>query len=202
MVSDDLKFAHVFSVPVKGVNEHPALVQRLMAPVMGRKPNQLVFEFFDRGTKLNNGSNRYMQTCKACGEVFPKGRIETLLSHLKKSCPSISQPDRRRALLQLQELPESENGFNTDLNEKYSNKSQRHHQHKAKLPAGEAGKLTGLEALAEASRQIGCPSKSTKSASKHDPLIDPSLEGEILYHESSGNHNEEPDETGNSKICV
>lgn len=35
---------------------------------MGRKPNQLVLEFFERGAKLEDSSNRYQHTCKSCGE--------------------------------------------------------------------------------------------------------------------------------------
>lgn len=36
---------------------------------MGRRPNQLVLEFFHRGPKLQDASNRYEHTCKRCGEV-------------------------------------------------------------------------------------------------------------------------------------
>lgn len=35
---------------------------------MGRKPNQLILEFFERGPKLDDASNRYQHTCKSCGE--------------------------------------------------------------------------------------------------------------------------------------
>lgn len=41
---------------------------------MGRKPNTLVLEFFDRGDKLDDNSNRYQQTCKRCGE-FVRGSL-------------------------------------------------------------------------------------------------------------------------------
>lgn len=36
---------------------------------MGRKPNALILEFFERGAKLADQSNRYEHTCKRCGEV-------------------------------------------------------------------------------------------------------------------------------------
>ena len=36
---------------------------------MGRKPNALSLEFFARGAKLNDQSNRYEHTCRRCGEV-------------------------------------------------------------------------------------------------------------------------------------
>jgi hypothetical protein len=56
---------------------------------MGRQPNPLISEHFHRGTKLQDNSNRYQHTCKACGQLFPKGRIETLLTHVLKKCRSI-----------------------------------------------------------------------------------------------------------------
>ncbi|KAI9828243.1 MAG: hypothetical protein M1826_006069 [Phylliscum demangeonii] len=73
---------------------------------MGRKPNPLILEFFERGPKLEDASNRYQHTCKSCGEKFPKGRIDSLTTHLFKKCPGISVQDRQRASLQLHELPD------------------------------------------------------------------------------------------------
>lgn len=35
---------------------------------MGRRPNVVVGEFFHRGQKLEDSSNRYQHTCKKCGE--------------------------------------------------------------------------------------------------------------------------------------
>ncbi|KAI9757244.1 MAG: hypothetical protein M4579_003544 [Chaenotheca gracillima] len=64
--------------------------------VMGRKPNQLILEHFERGQKLDDASNRYQHTCKACGETFPKGRIDSLTTHLVKKCQAISTEDRLR----------------------------------------------------------------------------------------------------------
>jgi hypothetical protein len=37
-------------------------------PIMGRRPNQLILEYFERGPKLEDASNRYQHTCKSCGE--------------------------------------------------------------------------------------------------------------------------------------
>ncbi|KAI1373677.1 hypothetical protein F4677DRAFT_214783 [Hypoxylon crocopeplum] len=68
---------------------------------MGRKPNPLILEFFERGAKLNDNSNRYQHRCKACGEDFPKGRIDSLTNHLTKKCPAISEADRINACLAL-----------------------------------------------------------------------------------------------------
>lgn len=63
---------------------------------MGRKPNAIVTEFFNRGAKLHDSSNRYEHTCKLCGQNFPKGRSDSLLGHLTKTCPAISTQDRTR----------------------------------------------------------------------------------------------------------
>ncbi|KAE9363077.1 hypothetical protein N431DRAFT_390669 [Stipitochalara longipes BDJ] len=73
---------------------------------MGRKPNALILQHFTRGAKLNDSSNRYEHTCKSCGERFPKGRIDSLTTHLIKKCPRISTPDRRKALLELNNIPD------------------------------------------------------------------------------------------------
>ena len=36
---------------------------------MGRRPNPLVVEFFERGAKLEDRTNRYEHRCKNCGEL-------------------------------------------------------------------------------------------------------------------------------------
>lgn len=66
---------------------------------MGRKPNPLIQEYFDRGSKLADSSNRYPHTCKLCGERFPKGRLDSLMSHITKKCPAISEAARMHACL-------------------------------------------------------------------------------------------------------
>ncbi|GAB7361007.1 hypothetical protein MBLNU230_g1050t1 [Neophaeotheca triangularis] len=63
---------------------------------MGRKPNSLVLEFFERGDKLEDHSNRYQFTCKNCGDFFAKGRIDSLLGHVQKKCPNVTPWDRDR----------------------------------------------------------------------------------------------------------
>lgn len=37
-------------------------------PIMGRRPKAIVAEFFQRGQKLDDSSNRYEHTCKKCGD--------------------------------------------------------------------------------------------------------------------------------------
>ncbi|KAI0015556.1 hypothetical protein F4780DRAFT_763481 [Xylariomycetidae sp. FL0641] len=63
---------------------------------MGRRPNALIITYFDRGAKLNDNSNRYHHRCKQCGEDFPKGRTESLVKHLSKKCPALSEQERER----------------------------------------------------------------------------------------------------------
>ena len=36
---------------------------------------------------------------RRCGDHFPRGRIDTLTSHLTKKCPGISEAERMNALL-------------------------------------------------------------------------------------------------------
>ncbi|CAK4034600.1 Hypothetical predicted protein [Lecanosticta acicola] len=62
---------------------------------MGRRPNALVQEYFERGQKLPDASNRYSHTCKRCKEFFPKGRVDGLMSHILRRCPNVSQEDRQ-----------------------------------------------------------------------------------------------------------
>lgn len=114
---------------------------------MGRKPNQLILEFFERGPKLQDSSNRYQHTCKACGEKFPKGRIDSLQHHLLKKCPAITLRDRRKAVLQLHNLPDNAEGAHAMA----SNPT-------VELPLG-GRNWTALETLAEVSRQIDLSEK-------------------------------------------
>ena len=82
---------------------------------MGRKPNALILQHFERGAKLNDSSNRYEHTCKACGEKFPKGRIDSLSNHLTKKCPALSMQDRQKAALELNNLPHLPESARGDL---------------------------------------------------------------------------------------
>lgn len=70
---------------------------------MGRKPNPVIVEYFERGPKLNDNSNRYHHRCKACGLEFPKGRSDSLTAHLVK-CNAISEADRVNVCLTLHGL--------------------------------------------------------------------------------------------------
>ncbi|EGX92796.1 hypothetical protein CCM_04169 [Cordyceps militaris CM01] len=116
---------------------------------MGRKPNPLILEYFVRGAKLNDNSNRYQHTCKRCGENFPKGRIDSLTTHITKKCPAISDSDRMRACLEL-------HGITTAR----AAAAERHNNGNG--PRGARAvpsnvlpqEWSALETLAEASRQV------------------------------------------------
>ncbi|KAF4965774.1 hypothetical protein FSARC_6445 [Fusarium sarcochroum] len=132
---------------------------------MGRKPNPLILEYFVRGPKLNDNSNRYPHTCKQCGENFPKGRIDSLTTHITKKCPAISESDRMRACLELHGitnarapperlLPDAQpNGQPVDV---------------PNLPQG----WSALETLAEASRQVDL-NENNRAQSVQATAIDP-----------------------------
>ena len=71
---------------------------------MGRRPNPLMTEFFQRGAKMQDQSNRYEQTCKRCNRNFDKGRYEAMVPHLTKGCPNISYAERAKIIFRLHDL--------------------------------------------------------------------------------------------------
>lgn len=115
---------------------------------MGRKPNPLILEYFDRGPKLNDNSNRYPHTCKQCGENFPKGRIDSLTTHITKKCPAISDANRMRACLELHGITAAKAADRHALLANVHHNGQGPEQQS--LPQG----WSALETLAEASRQV------------------------------------------------
>ncbi|KLU81878.1 hypothetical protein MAPG_00959 [Magnaporthiopsis poae ATCC 64411] len=126
---------------------------------MGRKPNALILQFFERGPKLADNSNRYPHTCKSCGENFPKGRIDSLTTHLTRKCPAISESDRVRACLTI-------HGF-TKAAAEQGTKPVPVHSTAARPPVDAPPPdhdltqrdWTALETLAEVSRQIDLSEK-------------------------------------------
>ncbi|KAI0838925.1 hypothetical protein F5Y06DRAFT_35582 [Hypoxylon sp. FL0890] len=122
---------------------------------MGRRPNPLILEFFERGAKLNDNSNRYHHRCKACGEDFPKGRSDSLTAHLTKKCPAISEADRINACLALHGLPNGSTRNQFDgLLHSGPNPGPTAIQPAAPLEQSQNQIWTPLETLAEVSRQI------------------------------------------------
>ncbi|CAO2650306.1 Nn.00g015980.m01.CDS01 [Neocucurbitaria sp. VM-36] len=117
---------------------------------MGRRPNQLILEYFERGPKLEDASNRYQHTCKSCGEKFPKGRIDSLTNHLVKKCPALPLRDRQRALLQFHEMPLPDHMAQSTGS---TGPSQMQSGQKMSLPFAPSKQLSALETLAEVSRQ-------------------------------------------------
>lgn len=165
---------------------------------MGRKPNQLILEFFIRGQKLEDASNRYQHTCKACGEKFPKGRIDSLTNHLVKRCQAIPLRDRQRVLLRLHELPDLADG---DLNKDSSNGGGAKGG-KVDLPYSTRPSFDGLNVLAEASRQVGASDQTKRgpgytqavTVGGKTVIVDPALEAEGF--QGHAGHSENGDENG------
>ncbi|KAM3561974.1 hypothetical protein MY1884_002070 [Beauveria asiatica] len=116
---------------------------------MGRKPNPLILEYFVRGAKLNDNSNRYQHTCKRCGENFPKGRIDSLTAHITKKCPAISDSDRMRACLELHGLSSARAAAAERQNNGIGPRGAR-----AVTSSVLPQEWSALETLAEASRQV------------------------------------------------
>ncbi|KAK4103569.1 hypothetical protein N658DRAFT_421490 [Parathielavia hyrcaniae] len=127
---------------------------------MGRRPNPLILQYFERGPKLQDQSNRYPHTCKACGEHFPRGRLDSLTSHLTKKCPAISEAERVNALLALSGM--------SDASQRFQPTQQSQAQVQAHIQANGSSvdipmlqrDWTALGVLAEVSRQIDLNEKN------------------------------------------
>ena len=154
---------------------------------MGRRPKQIVFEHFDRGAKLEDKSNRYEYRCKACGEHFPKGRIETLFAHIEKRCSNVGRGQNGAASSPNDQSSLNELGVNGNTVSNQHN-GQTFTQRRVVLPVNGSRSLTGLEALAEASRQLEHPRNSEGDQTLQSHLIDPDLQrpSSIFRHSGFG----------------
>ncbi|KAH6856518.1 hypothetical protein B0I37DRAFT_403050 [Chaetomium sp. MPI-CAGE-AT-0009] len=124
---------------------------------MGRRPNALILQYFERGPKLQDQSNRYPHTCKACGEHFPRGRLDSLTGHLTKKCPAISESERVSALLALSGMSHASQRF------QQTQQAQARAQANGSsvdLPLIQQRDWTALGVLAEVSRQIDLNEKN------------------------------------------
>jgi len=81
---------------------------------------------------------------------FPKGRIDSLTSHLVKKCPALPLRDRQRAILQFHELPDLPDNMPNALNTAPNGQMMSLPYAPPKHTASAFG---GLEVLAEVSRQ-------------------------------------------------
>ncbi|KAG6004417.1 hypothetical protein E4U21_001085 [Claviceps maximensis] len=142
---------------------------------MGRRPNPLILEYFERGPKLNDNSNRYPHTCKQCGENFPKGRIDSLTTHITKRCPAISDSERMRACLELHGITHARSA------------AERHHQAQLAQAAAQVNGQqlspsslqqgwSALETLAEASRQVDRSETNRGNTDKHSSQAEAQVE--------------------------
>ena len=126
---------------------------------MGRHSTPFFHEFFHRGAKLGNATNRYEYTCRRCGRVL-KNRAESLVAHLvgARSCPHVSADEAARVAV--------------FINERNRRKERKRVQRAGVRPSGAdveaparrggadataAEPLNGLAALAEAGRQLERP---------------------------------------------
>ncbi|RMZ91777.1 hypothetical protein DV736_g972, partial [Chaetothyriales sp. CBS 134916] len=143
---------------------------------MGRKPNQVVLQYFDRGSKLDDSSNRYQHTCKACGALFPKGRIEGLVNHLTKKCPSLAPSQKQHIVIQFYNL-----GPDTNLPLPETKNEQLGGRPTFGVPLTPVKQnFNSLNILAEASRRVGGttatgPPKDVGSFVSFDNNLDPGI---------------------------
>ncbi|KAK3936765.1 hypothetical protein QBC46DRAFT_269037 [Diplogelasinospora grovesii] len=137
---------------------------------MGRRPNALILQYFERGPKLQDQSNRYPHTCKACGEHFPRGRLDSLTTHLTKKCPAIGESDRVNALLALSGM-----GGHASQRMQHSPQAQGppNDSQLVELPMMQHDQQrdwTALGVLAEVSRQIDLNDKvGDRAPATHNP---------------------------------
>jgi hypothetical protein len=136
---------------------------------MGRKPDVLISTYFNRGEKLQDSSNRYSYTCKSCNASFPKGRTSHLFDHLMgdRRCPFLKTEDLAKiAAIQASRDAEKAKRENSKditnfhfsvLQSPNSLANEDHSSLTPDMPVKSQQGLTGLEALAEASRQVERP---------------------------------------------
>ncbi|KAF3483241.1 uncharacterized protein GIQ15_02565 [Arthroderma uncinatum] len=176
---------------------------RLPSATMGRKPNTLITEFFHRGEKLPDSSNRYEHTCRLCGEKFSKGRPDTLINHISKICPAISTADRDRVVYmsgitangQRDKGAVRQGQPNADSSSAKMTNSTRG---KRATNFQNGPSLNGLNVLAEASRRVGASSEGQLydrifelNAADRDMVVDPALENSTKFNlEAELNHAE------------
>ncbi|KIW18789.1 hypothetical protein PV08_03078 [Exophiala spinifera] len=121
-------------------------------------------DYFERGEKIGDSSNRYVHTCRRCLQVFPKGRMENMTKHLTKECPDMSLKERLQVILRLNDLARSDvdqsiyplvpgrggNEVEEDSNSFNLSRASAPELHTA-------SQQSALEVLAEASRQLYNP---------------------------------------------
>ncbi|WEW61626.1 hypothetical protein PRK78_007117 [Emydomyces testavorans] len=147
---------------------------------MGRKPNTIVSEFFHRGNKLPDSSNRYEHTCKLCGENFPKGRPDSLLGHLTKGCQAISLTDKQRVIHLLRGLSSSGPVSKRSLGNGRSDRARGNNlSYAARATFNSTGGHNALNVLAEASRRVGATDNTGQAKAAQGQktiVVDPALE--------------------------
>ena len=150
----------------------------IIIATMGRRPNQVILEFFERGEKLAGPSNRYKHTCRHCGKEIDNGRHERLTGHMINDCPKLSEETRARLLLRLHGLEHAAQP---------ASQTQTEPSKDLDLPFSPARpqNFDGLNVLAEASRRVGIQTPkqkghSTSSYPPLDPILDQDLPDEFV----------------------
>jgi hypothetical protein len=166
---------------------------------MGRKPNPIVSKYFTRGAKIEDASNRYQYTCKQCGERFPKGRIDSLYTHITKKCTALSFQAKKDLVLQIHDQALAADAASATKNKSTVEKTETSHQQNT----------NSLDVLAEASQQHSYPTPYPASyplpypptftvrdsnGNRKSIVLDPALENETFS--STPLHEKENHESG------
>jgi hypothetical protein len=139
---------------------------------MGRRPNALIAEYYTRGAKIHDQSNRYEQTCKRCGLKFRKGRHEHMIPHLTKACPGIKMVERARIAIRMYDI--NLQGIDPFIKDDLPGVSNTAGQSTA-TNAGQNGEIfQGLHVLAGAAEEQGTDTIASASRAPDAPL-DPLL---------------------------
>ena len=154
---------------------------------MGRKPNPIVSKYFTRGAKIEDASNRYSYIC---GERFPKGRIDTLYSHITNKCTALSWQQKKDLVLQIHDHALAVDGASAAKNKQTVEMGKTA---SVVLPSQQQN-TNSLDVLAEASQQhsypppysVPCRPSYQTSFPPDDPstrnsiVLDPALRDEIF----------------------
>ncbi|CAG8982243.1 hypothetical protein HYALB_00004477 [Hymenoscyphus albidus] len=124
-------------------------------PLLLRLSSTLISEHFERGSKLNDQSNRYQYTCRNCGVFFAKGRCDALMAHLIRKCPNLPQHVRDTAIL-------AQNGLPNDGTYTIQGPPNR-----PIVPAQNGFSLSALEVLAEVSKNFEQPHNQAGGSPAH-----------------------------------
>jgi hypothetical protein len=143
---------------------------------------------------------------RRCGEHFPRGRLDSLTSHLTKKCPAISEAERVNALLTLSGMGHASQRF--QQTQQAQAQAQAQIQAQGQVPVAPNGSSvdlpmiqrdwTALGVLAEVSRQIDLNEKNDDRAQPAGPgtALGAQPDGQLQEPTTIGNSQEAAQDAG------